>query len=99
VNVQDTGTCAPAASPGRAYTVTAWYKSATTPTMFAYYRNSSGVWTYWATSPSFPASATYAQARWTTPAVAAGATNVSVGMGLMKVGSLTMDDLGLFLTG
>jgi peptidoglycan/xylan/chitin deacetylase (PgdA/CDA1 family) len=99
VNVQDTGTCAPTASPGHTYTVTAWYKSAQTPAMFAYYRSSAGTWTYWATSPAFPASATYTRARWTTPAVPAGATNVSVGMGLTKVGSVTMDDLGLFLTG
>jgi peptidoglycan/xylan/chitin deacetylase (PgdA/CDA1 family) len=99
VNVQDTGACAPAANPGHTYTATAWYKSGTTPNFFAYYRNASGVWTYWATSPTFPAAASYTQAKWTTPAVPAGATRISVGMGLNRVGSVTMDDLGLFLTG
>ena len=86
-------------SNGHTYTVTAWYKSATTPAIFAYYRSSAGVWTYWATSTPFPAAANWTQAKFTTPAVPAGATNVSVGMGLTKVGSVTIDDLGLFLTG
>jgi peptidoglycan/xylan/chitin deacetylase (PgdA/CDA1 family) len=99
VNVQDTGTCAPAASPGHTYTITAWYKSDTTPSIFAFYRNSSGTWTYWATSSPLPAAANWTMAKYTTPAAPAGATNVSVGIGITKVGSLTMDDLGLFLTG
>jgi peptidoglycan/xylan/chitin deacetylase (PgdA/CDA1 family)/archaellum component FlaF (FlaF/FlaG flagellin family) len=99
VNVQDTGTCAPPASPGHTYTITAWYKSDTTPSIFAFYRSSSGAWTYWATSSLLPAAASWTQARFTTPAVPAGATNVSVGIGLTKVGSLTTDDFGLFLTG
>jgi Bacterial Ig domain/Chitobiase/beta-hexosaminidase C-terminal domain len=95
VNTQDTGSCAPAASPGRTYTVTVWYKSGVTARIFVYYRNSTGVWTYW-TSASFPASSNWTRAVFTTPAVPSGATNLSVGMGLSVVGSVTMDDLGLF---
>jgi peptidoglycan/xylan/chitin deacetylase (PgdA/CDA1 family) len=96
VNTQDAGACAPAATPGHTYTVSAWYKSAVSPRIFAYYRLN-GAWTYWATSPAFPASAsTWAQAAWVSPAVPAGATNLSVGMGLVASGSATMDDFGLF---
>ena len=96
VNTQDAGACAPAATPGHTYTVTAWYKSAVSPRIFAYYRLN-GTWTYWATSPPFPASAsTWAQAAWVSPALPAGATNLSVGMGLVGTGSATMDDFGLF---
>jgi peptidoglycan/xylan/chitin deacetylase (PgdA/CDA1 family) len=95
VNSQDTGTCAPTAVPGNTYTVTAWYKANVTARIFAYYRSSGGTWTFW-TSASFPASSSWAQATWVTPAVPAGATHLSVGMGLSAVGSLTMDDFTLF---
>ena len=50
VTTQDSGTCAPAVTPGHAYNVTAWYKVPTgsaAPRFFAYYRNSSGSWIYW----------------------------------------------------
>jgi peptidoglycan/xylan/chitin deacetylase (PgdA/CDA1 family) len=97
VNAQDSGACAPAVTPGHAYTVTVWYKSTVQPYIFAYYRNSSG-WVYW-TQVLKPAAATWTQATWTTPVVPAGVTNLSIGIGLNSVGSLTMDDFGLFLTG
>jgi peptidoglycan/xylan/chitin deacetylase (PgdA/CDA1 family) len=102
VNTQDAGTCAPAAKPGHTYTVTAWYKLPTgsaTPLFFAYYRNSSGSWVYWTASAHYPSSSGWKQATWTTPPVPAGATNLSIGMGLDGVGSVTMDDFGLFATG
>jgi Big-like domain-containing protein/chitobiase/beta-hexosaminidase-like protein len=94
VNTQDSGSCAPAATPGRTYIVTAWYKANVTARIFAYYR-SGGVWTFW-TSASFPAASSWKQVAWTTPALPSGATNLSVGMGLSVVGSVTMDDFGLF---
>jgi len=96
VNTQDAGACAPAATPGKVYTVTVWYKSTVAPRIFAYYRNSSGVWTFWANSAALPVSAGWTQVSYTTPAVPAGATNLSVGLGISAVGSLTMDDFGLF---
>ena len=53
----------------RDYTVAAQYK-ATLPTHFdVYYRTEGGSWQYWATSPAFPASASWAKASWSTPAV------------------------------
>jgi hypothetical protein len=102
VNTQDAGACAPVASPGHSYTVTAWYKVPTgsvTPRFFAYYRNSSGSWVFWANSATYASSSGWTRVSWTTPAVPAGATNLSVGMGFDSVGSLTMDDFGLYATG
>jgi peptidoglycan/xylan/chitin deacetylase (PgdA/CDA1 family) len=99
VSTQDTGACAPSAIPGKAYTVSTWYKGPNGPVLFAYYRNSAGSWVYWAQSPIFPASASWTQRSWKTPALPAGATAISVGPGLQQVGSVTMDDLGLFLAG
>ena len=95
VNAQDGGTCAPAVTPGRTYTVTAWYKGSVGPYVFAYYRNSSGSWVYWTQSTRLAVSSSWKQAVWTTPPVPTGATNVSVGLGIDAVGSLTMDDFGL----
>ena len=96
VSVQDTGGCAPAAVPGRAYTVSAWYKSPSLGArFFAYYRNSAGTWTYWAQSTPRPAASSWTETTWTTPAVPAGATRLSLGLGLMTVGSVTMDDFTL----
>ncbi len=101
VNAQDNGACAPAINPGHTYTVTAWYKVPTgtaAPRLFAYYKNSTG-WVYWTQSPIYASVGTWTQVSWTTPAVPAGATNISVGMGLQNTGSVTMDDFGLFATG
>jgi hypothetical protein len=99
VSAQDTGTCAPTVTAGAKYTVTAWYKSPTGPRFMAYYRNSAGTWVYWAQSPQLPVSSTWTQRSWTTPAVPAGATALSVGPALVTTGSMTVDDLALYAAG
>jgi hypothetical protein len=99
ISAQDTGACAPAATPGKVYTVSAWYKSSDGPVIFAYYRNSAGSWVYWANSPKSPAATSWTRRTWTIPALPAGATAISVGMGLLNTGTVTMDDFGLFATG
>jgi hypothetical protein len=99
VSAQDTGSCAPAANPGHTYTITTWYKAASQPVIFAYYRNSAGSWAYWAQSPKLAIASSWTQAVWTTPAVPSGATRLSLGIGLNAAGSVTMDDFGLFATG
>jgi peptidoglycan/xylan/chitin deacetylase (PgdA/CDA1 family) len=99
VSAQDTGACAPSGTPGKSYNVTAWYKSSDGPVIFAYYRNSSGSWVYWANSTKSPAATSWTRRTWTTPALPAGATAVSVGMGLLNAGTVTMDDFGLFAGG
>jgi peptidoglycan/xylan/chitin deacetylase (PgdA/CDA1 family) len=76
----DLGQCAPPASPGRQYTVGAWYKSNHTTQLAVYYRNQVGDWLYWTTSTAFPATSSWKKASWTTPAVPAGATAVTFGL-------------------
>ena len=99
ISAQDAGACAPSATPGKTYTATAWYKSTDGAVFFAYYRNSAGAWTFWAQSPKFPSTTSWSQRSWTTPAVPAGATAISIGVGLVTTGSVTMDDFGLFPNG
>ena len=99
VSNQDTGTCAVSAVAGRTYTVTVWYKSTAQPVIFAFYRSSAGAWTYWAQSARQATASGWTKATWTTPAVPAGATHVSVGVGLNMAGSVTTDDYGLFGNG
>jgi peptidoglycan/xylan/chitin deacetylase (PgdA/CDA1 family) len=85
----DLGACAPSVTAGRAYTVAARYK-ATLPTQFdLYYRTAVGSWQYWTTSPAFPASAFWAKASWTTPAVPAGATALSAGLAAESDGMIS----------
>jgi peptidoglycan/xylan/chitin deacetylase (PgdA/CDA1 family) len=95
VTLQDSGTCAPAASPGRRYTVSARYLANTQPVFTIYYRNASGTWVFFAQSPSLPTSTTYRLGSFTTAALPAGATAISVGLSIINLGSLTMDDFTL----
>ena len=99
VSTQDLGQCAPSAVAGDAYLASAWYQS-TTPTRFVFsYRDSNGGWHYWAQSPQFPASSSWTQAIWATPAVPSGATALSFGLAISAVGTLTTDDYSLMDTG
>jgi len=76
----DLGQCSPQVSPGRQYTVGAWYKSNHTTQLAVYYRNQVGDWLYWTTSTAFPATSSWSKASWTTPPAPAGATAVTFGL-------------------
>ncbi len=91
---QDSGACAPSVSAGADYGLTAWYKG-NVPTRFVVYLRSSSGWSYWTSSPSFPASASWRQATWTTPAVPSGRTNISLALNLTQTGTLTTDDYAI----
>ena len=95
VSRQDTGTCAPAVTAGRRYTVTARYIANTQPVFTVYYRNASGAWVWLAQSPAFATTSSYALATYTTPALPSGATHISVGLSIINLGSLTMDEFTL----
>src|SRR5450755_306002 len=85
----DLGECAPPVMAGRSYAVGAWYRS-TTPTEFdLYYRNQIGIWSYWITGVSLPASATWKHVSWTTPPAPAGANAISFGLAVGHVGQVT----------
>jgi len=92
---QDNGTCAPAATPGRSYRVSAWYKTDARAAFVASYRTSAGTWVTWTTGPDLPTSSTYVQGEWVTPPLPPDATHLSVGLALRGVGFLFMDDFTL----
>jgi peptidoglycan/xylan/chitin deacetylase (PgdA/CDA1 family) len=95
VVLQDSGTCAPVGTPGRAYKVSAWYKTDTRAAFVATYR-SGGTWRTWVSGPELPRSAsTYVRGEWVTPALPAGATHLSIGLLQRGVGYLFMDDFAL----
>ncbi|HSP79386.1 MAG TPA: hypothetical protein VLQ93_12700, partial [Myxococcaceae bacterium] len=77
------------------YRVTGWYKANARVRFKAYYRNGSGAWRYWTQGPLLPTRGSYTFAEWTTPAAPPGASAISVGLSLDRVGTLTMDDFTL----
>jgi peptidoglycan/xylan/chitin deacetylase (PgdA/CDA1 family) len=95
VVTQDTGTCAPRATPGHRYRVSGWYRTDAPAGFVATYRGSSG-WVTWTQGPALPLSPlTYLRGEWETPPLPAGATHLSVGLALRGVGALVMDDFAL----
>ena len=91
VSAQDSGACAPAVTSGSRYTMTVYYKSNVPPRFSVYYRNTAGSWVWFAESPALPTSSAYRQATYTTPAMPADATAISIGLSIFGVGSLTSD--------
>jgi peptidoglycan/xylan/chitin deacetylase (PgdA/CDA1 family) len=94
----DLGECSLPVHPGQSYTLGAWYQSTARSQYSVYYRTWSGRWVYWTSSPYFAASPGWAQARWATPAVPAGASGLSFGLALFSNGSLTTDSYSLAAT-
>lgn len=94
-NGQAAGGCAPDAVGGRAYRLTTWYRSDSTPSMFLYLRDSTGAWRWWITTFQFPASGGWTQADYTTPPLPAGTTAISFGLGITSTGSLVVDDAAM----
>jgi peptidoglycan/xylan/chitin deacetylase (PgdA/CDA1 family) len=91
----DLGSCAPAVSAGRSYTLGAWYKSSQPVVFNAYYRTAAGAWTFWVTSPPMAASQSWTQASWTPPAIPAGAAAVSFALALRSDGTLATTQYSL----
>lgn len=91
VSAQDSGTCAPAAQPGRSYVMTGFYKGNVAPRFSMYYRTTAGEWKWFAQSALLPVSATYREASYTTPALPSDATAISGGLSIFEVGWLTTD--------
>ncbi len=94
----DLGECSLPVHPGQSYTLGAWYQSTARAQYSAYYRTWSGRWVYWTSSPYFAASPGWAQARWATPPVPAGASGLSFGLALFSNGSLTTDSYSFAAT-
>jgi peptidoglycan/xylan/chitin deacetylase (PgdA/CDA1 family) len=94
----DLGQYAPTVTAGKTYDLSAWYTSTVTTQFDLYYRTALGTWAYWTSSPLFAPTASYTEAKYTTPAVPAGATAISFGLNLISNGSVTVDDLSMIST-
>ena len=91
----DLGDCAPSVAPGRRYALGAWYTS-DVPTQFSVFlRDPTGVWAYWTSSPHFPATSEFAEARWDSPPIPRGTTGLSFVLSLLEDGTLITDDHSL----
>jgi len=95
ISRQDLGTCAPAVTPGTAYTVRAWYMTNAPSRLIVYLRDSAGGWKWWAQSPELTLRSTWGQATWTTAPLPAGTTGISIGYSIRDVGWALMDDFSL----
>jgi putative cell wall-binding protein/peptidoglycan/xylan/chitin deacetylase (PgdA/CDA1 family) len=92
----DESGCAPTVTPGATYSLRAFYMS-TADTQFAVYtRNTTGVWTYWTSSPKYLPASTYTQANFTTPAIPADVNGISFGLNITANGELITDDYALY---
>ena len=63
--------------------------------MAVFYRDGSGNWVYWLNSPNFGITSAWKQASYTLPAAPAGATAISFGLAIKKVGTLITDDYAM----
>lgn len=92
---RDEGTCSPGVVAGHSYTLGAWYQSSVPTRFVLYYGDLVGRWTYWMMSPVQPASSTWRQITWTTPALPSVATHMSFGLQIATTGYLTSDDYSM----
>ncbi|HEV8569576.1 MAG TPA: polysaccharide deacetylase family protein [Actinoplanes sp.] len=88
----DSGNCAPLVTVGSTYTLGVAYKSTATTFFTLYRQDTAGTWAYWTQSPTFPASAGYTTATWTSPPVPDGTRAVTFGLTLDSVGQVTTDN-------
>ena len=94
----ESAACAPAVEPGQTYELGVWYASSQ-PVSLTVFRHSATGWSYWGDLSGFPASAEWAQATATTPAVPAGTDQIAFGLSLAASGTLVTDDYSLWATG
>jgi peptidoglycan/xylan/chitin deacetylase (PgdA/CDA1 family) len=95
VTTHDLGMCAVAVTPGKSYQLSGWYHSNSPVIFSAYYQRNNLQWLPLRLSDRFPASANWTEATWTVDLLPGDATELSVGLGLNQVGSVTMDDFSL----
>ena len=94
----DTGECSPSASPGHTYLAKAWYKSTGNTQFDLHYRTVQGAWVYWTSGIQYLPATAWTQVTYTTPAVPADATAISLGLNLIGNGTLVTDDYELYDT-
>jgi peptidoglycan/xylan/chitin deacetylase (PgdA/CDA1 family) len=94
--MQDLGACAPAVRQGETYELRVWYKSSRVTQFEIYMRNESGGWSYWKSSPYFPATSKWSQATFTTPDIPADVQALSFGLNIAGDGTLATDDYAMY---
>jgi peptidoglycan/xylan/chitin deacetylase (PgdA/CDA1 family) len=100
---QSEQSCLAAVTPGRTYSMWVWYKgnwtftgaAPTKVSIATYYRNASGTWVYWQSSPLLAPTSSWNLANFTSTPLPAGATAISFGIAISGTGSLTTDDYAL----
>jgi hypothetical protein len=92
VTSQDQGDCSPSVVPGHRYHVGVWYETDVKATITLFYRDATGRWVYWTSSPTWPTSTTWYDASWTTPPAPSDAKALSFGITIAQVGTITTDD-------
>lgn len=86
----DLGECAPPVTPGRAYTLGAWYRTSSPRTQLeVYYRNRIGAWLYWTSGPMLPVTSGWRLASWTTPPAPPDATGIAFGVAISAPGTVS----------
>ncbi|MGW1143662.1 galactose oxidase-like domain-containing protein [Streptomyces sp. NPDC002454] len=89
-------TCAPRVQPGTQYDLGFWYKS-TTPdaavTLFR--RDATGGWQYWTDLRTLPVAPDYQQVEVRTPPIPPGTDQITWGVSVYGVGSVTTDDYAM----
>jgi hypothetical protein len=91
-------TCAPEVTPGKSYTLSAWYMATGVSQFSAYYLTLDGTWHPWTWSPWLAAADAWTEASFVTPAVPEAAVRVAFGLSLISAGRLTTDDYGFAQT-
>lgn len=94
--MMDLGACSPTVRPGETYELSGWYQSSRATQFEVYTRNAAGGWSYWTSSPSFPASSSWSKASLRTPEIPAGATALSFGLNIAGDGRLATDDYAMY---
>jgi len=96
-SVKDSGACAAAVTPGQSYSLGLWFKSTSALQLTMSYRSAAGTWVSWLASPSAPASPSWTQLTYRTPAIPAGATLLSFGVTVASNATVTLDDWSIAL--
>jgi hypothetical protein len=91
--------CGSPVVPGNVYTLGSWYRSTAQSKVTSFYRSASGSWLSWMSGPTLPLASAWTQASYVTPALPAGATEISFGISAQSVGTLTTDDYTLVVSG
>ncbi|MFP3988276.1 galactose oxidase-like domain-containing protein [Streptomyces sp. E11-3] len=91
--ITESAECAPTVAEGKQYDLSLWYKSTTPDTSVTLFRkDATAGWQYWTDLKTLPVSAAYAETEVRTPPVPAGTEQITWGVSVFGVGSVTTDD-------